>query len=112
MLVLSDPVSPLAAPTMSSTPLPSDVDSARELLRVWREDNVRRSADVVELWDSLLSVPSLWASLGDEKWMVLEQVAVAAMDCHRKDVVDACLREIKREFDLDSFRVRRLYAMR
>ena len=50
--------------------------------------------------------------MGDEYWMVLEQVAVAAMDTHRTDVVDACLREIRRKFDLDSFRVRRLYAMR
>ena len=95
-----------------SSPLPADVDSARDLLRVWREDNVRRSADVVELWDSLLSVPSLWSSLGDEKWMVLEQVCVAAMDCHRRDVVEKCVKEIKNEFDIESLRVRRLYAMR
>lgn len=82
----------------------------RDLLRSWREDNVRRSLDVVDLWDSLLSQDP--DALGDEKWMVLEQVAVAAMDVHRLDVVERCLKPLKAEFDLDSIRVRRLYGMR
>lgn len=43
--------------------------------------------------------------------IVLLQVAVAAMDCYRKDVVEDCLKEIKREFAPKSFRVRRLTAM-
>ncbi|TRY71767.1 hypothetical protein TCAL_08453 [Tigriopus californicus] len=87
-----------------------NVQEGRELLRSWREDNVRRSMDVVDLWDSLLSQDP--EALGDEKWMVLEQVAVAAMDVQRRDVVERCLKRLKAEFDLDSIRVRRLYGMR
>ena len=36
------------------------------------------------------------------------QVAVAAMDVHRDDVVDETLAELRKAFDVDSFRVRRL----
>ena len=45
----------------------------RELLRTWREENLRRSEEVVEIWEALLSdeAPS---TLGDERWMILEQV--------------------------------------
>ncbi len=109
---------PDCTPVLSCPSLSAPVSGARDLLRRWREDNVRRSADVVALFEDALTGgtgdPADVSSgvLGDEHWMVLEQVAVAAMDVHRKDVVDRCLRELKRQFDLDSFRVRRLYAMR
>ncbi len=82
---------------------------ARLLLNRWREDSIRRSAEVVSIFEEVLADPSgspgaCAGTMGEEYWMVLEQVAVAAMDVHRKDVVDVCLREIKRQFELDSFR--------
>ena len=40
------------------------------------------------------------------------QVAVAAMDVYRRDIVTDCLKELRVHFDRDSFRVRRLEAMR
>ncbi len=67
---------------------------------------------MVALWDSLVSAEACLEALGEEVFMVLEQVAVAAMDMHRRDVVDACLPRLRQQFDVDSIRVRRLYAMR
>ena len=48
---------------------------ARDLLRTWREDFVRRSDDVVDLWESYLRDSS--TQLSDERWMILEQVKYA-----------------------------------
>ena len=45
---------------------------ARELLRTWREDVVRRSEDIVSIWEEILI--DTQADLGDERWMILEQV--------------------------------------
>ncbi|KIH53612.1 hypothetical protein ANCDUO_16256 [Ancylostoma duodenale] len=43
----------------------------RRQLREWRETNARRSEEVVELWEHVVSrSPS---SLGDELWIVYEQ---------------------------------------
>merc|ERR1712223_1788568 len=88
----------------------ASVEDARELLRSWREDVVRRSDDVVGIWEEILM--DTQADLGDERWMILEQVAVAAMDVYRRDIVTDCLKELRANFDRDSFRVRRLEAMR
>lgn len=86
------------------------VEDSLALLRQWREDSVRRSDDVVEIWEEILSADP--ARLGDERYMVVEQVAVAAMDTHRTDVVEKCIAELKNAFDLESVRVRRLFGMR
>ena len=48
------------------------ISDARELLRTWREDVVRRSEDVVSIWEEILC--DTQADLGDERWMILEQV--------------------------------------
>jgi len=88
----------------------SSVEDCLSLLRQWREDGVRRSDAIVEIWEEFLSGDP--SKLGDERYMVIEQVAVAAMDTHRTDIVDRCLGELKRAFDLDSVRVRRLFGMR
>ena len=44
------------------------------MLRTWREENVRKSEEIVEIWDALLSQDP--ASLGEERWMILEQVPI------------------------------------
>jgi tetratricopeptide (TPR) repeat protein len=73
---------------------------------------VRRSDDIIELWEAFIhdSNPN---DLGDERWMILEQVVVAAYDTHRPDVVEDCLKELATMFDgMSSFRMRRLQAMK
>merc|ERR1711974_204659 len=88
----------------------ASVEDARELLRSWREDVVRRSEDVISIWEEILC--DAHADLSDERWMILEQVAVAAMDVYRRDIVTDCLKQLRSHFDRDSFRLRRLEAMR
>ena len=48
-----------------------------------REDNVRSSDDVVDIYDEFIRDcnPN---DLGDERWMILEQVVVAGFDTHRQ----------------------------
>ena len=86
------------------------LEDAMKLLRTWREDVVRCPDDVIMIWEKYLS--DAQTDLDDERWMVLEQVAVAAMDVGRKDIVTGCLRELRAHFDPKSFRLRRLEAMR
>ena len=86
------------------------VEDALKLLQTWREDVVRCSEDVIGIWEIFLSEPQI--DMGEERWMVLEQVAVAAMDTDRKDIVTSCIQELRNEFGPTSFRVRRLDAMR
>merc|ERR1712029_1014839 len=49
---------------------------------------------------------------GDEKWMVLEQVVIAAFDTHREDIAEDCIKELSTMFDpSSSLRMLRLRAM-
>ncbi|WKX95480.1 hypothetical protein Q1695_012160 [Nippostrongylus brasiliensis] len=80
----------------------------RRQLREWRETNSRRSEEVVELWEHVVSrSPSCF---GDELWIVYEQVCVAALDCARLDLASECISALKRRFPRSS-RVMRLQAM-
>jgi len=90
----------------------SNVEEAREALRILREDNIRQSDDVIYIFENFIQNcnPN---ELGDERWMILEQVVVAGFDTHRHDIVDACLKELSTQFDLgSSLRMRRLRAMK
>lgn len=84
-------------------------EEGRRTLRQWREDHVRRSEEVVELWEHTLSRSP--ASLGDELWTVYEQVCVAALDSARLDLAFECIRAIDKQFP-NSHRALRLHAMR
>ena len=78
-----------------------------------REDNVRRSDDVIDIWETFIQNCNPGNDLGDERWMILEQVVVAGFDTYNIDVVDACLKELSTMFDIDSSqRMRRLRAMK
>jgi len=89
----------------------SSVEEAREALRILREDNVRRSDEVIDIFEAGYLDPG--NDLGDERWMILEQVVVAGFDTYNIDVVDACLKELSTMFDIDSSqRMRRLRAMK
>ena len=89
----------------------SSVEDAREYLRQLREDNVRNSEDVVDIYDAFLQDCNS-GDLGDEYCMILEQVIVAGFDTHRKDVVESCLEELSTMFTNNSLRMRRLQAMK
>ena len=83
---------------------------AREYLRTLREDNVRSSDDVIELYEEFISDGT--NEFGDEKWMVLEQVVIAAFDTHREDIAEDCIKELSTMFDpSSSLRMLRLRAM-
>ncbi|XP_013782710.1 ER membrane protein complex subunit 2-like [Limulus polyphemus] len=84
-------------------------EEVRDLLRQWREENVRRSEEIVDFWLTLLSKHV--NKLGDEKWLVYEQVCIAALDCHNFILVQECLRTLDRQFP-GSMRVRKLRAMK
>jgi len=81
----------------------------REQLREWREDGGRHSDEVVQFWDEGLE--NCVDDLGEERWMVLEQVAVSALDCNRSEVVGECLERLIGQFGHGSLRIRRLLAM-
>ncbi|XP_059475667.1 ER membrane protein complex subunit 2-like isoform X2 [Neocloeon triangulifer] len=78
----------------------------RDIFRVWREEKERKSREIIDMW--LLTLKPMAHKLGDE---LLEQVYLAALDCHKMDVADSCLTILGREFP-QSLRVRRLLAMR
>ncbi|KAG8196762.1 hypothetical protein JTE90_014495 [Oedothorax gibbosus] len=85
-----------------------DWQEARDILRQWREDNIRRSEEVVEIWQDILI--NCTNKVGDEKWLIYEQVCLAALDCHRLDIAQECLEALDKQFP-GSLRVRKLRAM-
>ncbi|XP_050482642.1 ER membrane protein complex subunit 2-like isoform X2 [Bombus huntii] len=78
------------------------------MFRTWREDSERRSKDVVDLWESKLMAKI--DQLGNEKYLVLEQVCIAALDCDRHSLAEYCIKILKREFP-SSLRVHKYHAM-
>uniref|UniRef100_A0A915PTZ2 ER membrane protein complex subunit 2 n=1 Tax=Setaria digitata TaxID=48799 RepID=A0A915PTZ2_9BILA len=109
-------------------------DEARNMLRKWREEHARRSVEIVELWEHVLSRHP--RSLGDELWLVYEQdtklfnftfminvvvtaiqhlphngVCLAALDLARSDVVMDCIQALQERFPRSN-RVLKLQAMR
>ena len=79
-------------------------------MRTLREDNVRSSDDIIEIYEEFIRDGT--NDLGDEKWMVLEQVIIAAFDTHREDIAEDCLKELSTMFDpSSSLRMLRLRAM-
>ncbi|KAB7498849.1 UNVERIFIED_CONTAM: hypothetical protein RMT77_007327 [Armadillidium vulgare] len=84
-------------------------EEVRDKFRIWREDNSRHSEEVVDLWVNYLQ--SQKHKLGDEQWMVEEQVFIAGLDCGRLDVADQCFIALSKQFP-GSVRVLKLKGMR
>ena len=78
----------------------------KELLNKWREENTRDPVRVRDLWTQF----SLDRLSGDDKWPIVEQVCVAAMDLHDHSLIKECLTQLESKFP-GSQRVRRLKAM-
>lgn len=66
------------------------------------------SKDILELWESI--VASSINKFGDEKWLVYEQVYMAALDCHNLTIAINCITALKTQFP-KSIRVRKLIGM-
>lgn len=62
---------------------------ARDVLRTHREQNIRQSEKVIDLWESVLK--DNIDKLGDEKYVVWEQVCFCALDCNRMEIANECL---------------------
>lgn len=80
----------------------------RDLFRTWREESERKSRDVVNLWESTLV--HKMDQLGNEKYLVLEQVCIAAFDCHRLSLAEYCINILLRQFP-GSVRALKYHAM-
>uniref|UniRef100_A0A8C2ZPR0 ER membrane protein complex subunit 2 n=1 Tax=Cyclopterus lumpus TaxID=8103 RepID=A0A8C2ZPR0_CYCLU len=84
-------------------------EEMRDKLRKWREDNCRNSEQIVDVGEELISEHA--SKLGDDVWIIYEQVMIAALDCSRDDLALTCLQELRKQFP-DSHRVKRLSGMR
>lgn len=82
---------------------------ARDLFRTWREENVRNSRKVLEIWEYVLE-PKIH-KLRDEKYLVLEQVFIAALDAYDMKIADDCLDTLSEQFP-NSLRIQRLQALK
>ncbi|XP_048385399.1 ER membrane protein complex subunit 2 isoform X1 [Stegostoma tigrinum] len=86
-----------------------DVRYMRDKLRKWRDENYRNSEQIVEVGEELIS--DYASKLGDDIWIIYEQVMIAALDCSRDDLATLCLQELRKQFP-GSHRVKRLTGMR
>ncbi|XP_014788919.1 ER membrane protein complex subunit 2 isoform X1 [Octopus bimaculoides] len=86
----------------------SNFEDARCYLRKLREDQIRDAAMVVQIWEDVLM--NYAYNLGDELWLIYEQVCIAALDCQRSDLVMVCIGELENKFP-KSLRVTRLKGM-
>ncbi|XP_055603424.1 ER membrane protein complex subunit 2-like [Uranotaenia lowii] len=80
----------------------------RNLFRKWRDDNERKSDDVMLMWDAVLADKQ--NKLGNERHLVLEQVMIAALDCGRIETAEDCIRILTAEFP-GSLRVQKYKSM-
>ncbi|KAJ7416211.1 ER membrane protein complex subunit 2 [Willisornis vidua] len=81
----------------------------RDKMRKWREENYRNSEQIVDVGEELINEYA--SKLGDDIWIIYEQVMIAALDCSRDDLALFCLQELRRQFP-GSHRVKRLTGMR
>jgi len=83
-------------------------DEARTILKKCREDQTRDSDMVVSVWEEVLM--DNCHRMGDEAWLVYEQVCTSALDCQKYDVAEHCISLLDAQFP-SSLRVRRLQGM-
>jgi len=86
------------------------MQSAVEKLRKYRDENYRSHDEIIELWTDNLSRRNL-SSLGDEKWLILEQVFKSALHCSKQSIASQCLEQLEKQFKTTSRRVTTLNAM-
>ncbi|XP_059174388.1 ER membrane protein complex subunit 2-like [Physella acuta] len=84
------------------------VEEARTILKKFRDEQTRDSDLVVNIWDTVIM--DSCAKLGDEVWLVYEQVCAASLDCQRYDIAEQCIQQLNEKFP-NSIRVARLQGM-
>uniref|UniRef100_A0A672LMA1 ER membrane protein complex subunit 2 n=1 Tax=Sinocyclocheilus grahami TaxID=75366 RepID=A0A672LMA1_SINGR len=80
----------------------SEMLKMRDKLRKWREENYRNSEQIVDVGEELLNEHA--SKLGDDIWIIYEQVMIAALDCSRDDLAwtfrfDAILNDANKLYD-------------
>ncbi|ERN01558.1 hypothetical protein AMTRI_Chr03g55220 [Amborella trichopoda] len=94
--------------------LESQVDNggggAWEYLSLVRKLKVRRSEKVLKHGLSILNDPKSRSKLGPDEWTLYEQVAIAAMDCHKLDIAKDCVQTLSKRFP-GSTRIGKLEGM-
>lgn len=85
------------------------MQSAVDKLRKYRDENARCHDEIVDLWTDVLSKRSL-SSLGDEKWLILEQVFKSALHCSKQSIAVQCIEQLEKQFKT-SRRVATLHGM-
>lgn len=81
----------------------------RDLFRKWRDDNERKSDEIIQLWEAVLE--DKIHKVGNERHLILEQVIIAALDTARFEIATKCIKELSTEFP-GSMRVQKFKAMR
>ncbi|XP_074997375.1 ER membrane protein complex subunit 2 isoform X4 [Calonectris borealis] len=59
-------------------------EDMRDKMRKWREENYRNSEQIVDVGEELINEYA--SKLGDDIWIIYEQVMIAALDCSRDDL--------------------------
>lgn len=84
------------------------IDCIIEKLRNWREDCVRDPEAMRDLWPK---IDKIERKLGiEEKWTVIEQFCIAAIDLHDEEIYGVCLKRLNKQFP-NSNRVKLLNIM-
>ncbi|XP_053605272.1 ER membrane protein complex subunit 2-like [Plodia interpunctella] len=80
-----------------------DISEIRNCLRVWRESNERKSEEVLTIWNRYQEKFSKMPV--NEKYIALEQVFYAALDCHDYNEAGFILAIFMQDFGPSSVRV-------
>ena len=85
-----------------------DLDTIQRKMKKWRDEGYRNSEEITDLGENLLKDYS--SKLGDEIWVLLEQVCIASFDCNRLQLAERCLEALEKQFP-KSKRVMKLRGM-
>ena len=85
-----------------------DLDTIQRKMKKWRDEGYRNSEEIADLGENLLKDYS--CKLGDETWVLLEQVCIASFDCNRLQLAERCLEALEKQFP-KSKRVMKLRGM-
>ena len=85
-----------------------DLDTIQRKMKKWRDEGYRNSEEIADLGENLLKDYS--SKLGDETWVLLEQVCIASFDCNRLQLAERCLEALEKQFP-KSKRVLKLRGM-
>lgn len=72
------------------------IDDIIEKLRSWREDCVRDPEAIRDLWTKIDSIERKLSI--EEKWTVIEQFCIAAIDLHDEGIFKTCLSRLNKQF--------------